>query len=378
MKTLGLYIHIPFCVKKCIYCDFLSFPDRFGQCEMYFKALEKEIERKSKQFKHYTVDTVFIGGGTPSSVDTLFISNISIAIKDNFKIAKDLEFTIESNPGTLTRHKCLDYMKAGINRISIGLQSADEKILKFLGRIHTYEDYADSILAAKTAGFKNINTDLIFGIPGQSLDSFKDTLHKTVSAGITHISAYSLIPEEGTPLFDMLESGKVPYPDDGIDREMYHYACEFLEKSGFEHYEISNFAVKGCESRHNLKYWEEKEYLGLGLGASSFYDGKRIKNTTDMDTYLKGKDEYIEDIKIDKETEMKEFMMLGFRKTKGPDPADFKVRYRIDMYEKYRIDLNILRGKGLIDFKLEKGKPVGFPLTEKGLDFANEIFERFV
>ena len=268
VQALGVYIHIPFCVQKCVYCDFLSASATRETQKTYIEALKREIEEEAKHYSDYKIETVFFGGGTPSILQAEEIAECLAVLKENYHIDKNAEITLEMNPGTATAEKLLGLQKAGVNRLSIGLQSAQNEELKLLGRIHTWEDFRQTYQMARTAGFTNINIDLMCALPGQSCATWEDTLQKILALKPEHISAYSLIIEEGTVLHDHLEQYP-PIPSEEDDRLMYQRTKELLHAYGYERYEISNYALKGYESRHNTIYWTRKAYVGFGLGASS-------------------------------------------------------------------------------------------------------------
>ena len=292
--SLALYIHIPFCKQKCLYCDFPSYQGIEHSIGSYIDCLKKEIEMTSGACKDYKVTTIYIGGGTPSYIDARHIEGILEVCRKNFEIDPDAEISMESNPGTLTKENLLIYKNAGVNRISIGLQAAQNKILKTLGRIHDFKEFEEGYYLARQAGFSNINIDLMLGLPGQTFEDWQETLEKACSLKPEHISAYSLKLEEGTPFYNKYyKEDALELPPEEIERDMYHYAVNFLGEKGFEHYEISNFAKEGLECKHNLVYWKRGPYIGLGLGAHSFFEGKRFFNTYDMK-------QYIADIKVGK------------------------------------------------------------------------------
>ena len=380
-KDFGIYIHIPYCERKCNYCDFKSYSGIEHTMNEYFKVLNKEIIYYSDQARAPRVrrgnvaDTIFIGGGTPSIVDARYIDDILNTIYKNYELSKDTEITIECNPGTVTEEKLKSYKMSGINRISFGLQSAVDSELKLLGRIHDFNDYVKSMNIAVKTGFKNINTDIIIGIPGQTIQSLTYTLEKVCDMPNTHISAYSLIIEEDTNFYDTYRNGTLNLPEEEYERQLYDHLLSYLKNKGFSHYEISNFA-KGYDSlyecKHNLKYWQAKEYLGFGLGAHSYFKSRRYWNYDDMELYLKNKT-----IKgyepIDNSESMKEFMMLGFRMIKGVRKAEFKKRYLVDMTDIFQEQI-----KKLLAIELIEEDDKSIKLTRKGLDFANVVFREFI
>ena len=290
MKKLGVYIHITFCVRKCDYCDFLSAPAGGEMMKSYVKALTKEIELSKNKMAEYLVDTVFIGGGTPSILEGKLICDVISVLKNNCNMADDFEMTIECNPGTVTEEKLLDYKSVGINRLSFGLQSADNAELKSIGRIHTYEEFLESYELARKYGFDNINVDLMSALPGQSVESYKTTLEKITALNPEHISAYSLIVEEGTKMYERVKCaelrGENILPNEDDEREMYYITKTMLEQAGYERYEISNYAKSGFACRHNIGYWKRKDYIGFGIGAASLYRDKRYGNISDITMYI--------------------------------------------------------------------------------------------
>lgn len=404
-SELGIYIHIPFCVHKCIYCDFLSSPADEYTRKKYVEALineiylTSEIKQKNKVYKEKQEDivtSIFIGGGTPSVIDAGDIRNIIKALRENYHIANEAEITIECNPGTMDKEKADIYYEAGINRISFGLQSTNNNELKMLGRIHTYEQFLESYNIARKAGFDNINIDIMSALPGQTLDSFTEVLKTALSLKTEHISVYSLILEEGTGLADNID--KYPaVPSDDEDRRMYYMTRQMLSLYGYEQYEISNYAKKGYESRHNLKYWERCNYLGFGIGAASLYGNMRYTNTSDINRYInlltnkdKSKINTSETEKkalenglitlpredeefLSKEDEMSEYMFLGLRKTKGIDILDFRKEFGCDIEEIFArsIDKNIK--KGLLVREENR-----LYLSSRGIDISNTVMSDFI
>lgn len=380
-KSIGLYIHIPFCNSKCSYCDFNSYAGKLHWQDRYFKALEKELslyaEKVNAMYGHSTIETVFVGGGTPSAVDAQHIYNILNHCRRQLNIGAAAELSMESNPGTLTAEKLHIYREAGITRISMGLQAAQPHLLKFLGRRHTAQQFAEGVQLAKQAGFTNLNGDVIFGIPGQTMQHWKETLELLVSLQIQHISAYSLKIEEGTLFGDMYEKGTLKPVEDELDREMYHYAIHYLKEHGLNHYELSNFSVPGFECKHNLIYWQEREYIGLGAGAHSFLNNKRFSNEAKLETYIQmvedGLIPVIEDIEVTREDEMAEYMFLGLRLLKGVSEKEFVDRFGVSMKKKYSAQIDKLCKVGLVSLDNEIVK-----LTSKGLDLANIVFMEFL
>lgn len=334
----------------------------------YVEALLAEIE--ACEYGGANVDTIFIGGGTPSMLPAAAVGDILEAVRSKFNVISDAEITIEGNPDSLTLDKMTKYREFDINRLSIGFQSLNPEILSTLGRVHSRERALETFCAARTAGFQNINIDLIFGVPADDIVAFRETLEAVVNLGPEHISAYSLIVEEGTPLAERIKNGSLSMPDDEIDRTDYHFCVDFLAKNGYRRYEISNFAKRGKESLHNTRYWRQDEYLGFGIGAASFMGGRRFANADDFEAYCRGENSLREDIRLTREELMDEFMMLGYRMSAGPDFSEFEKRYGVSATEKYAQSLEKLRKNGLVGENLRP--------TEIGFDLANEIFEEFV
>lgn len=379
MNKLGIYIHIPFCKKKCKYCDFISFSCLEDKQKEYVECLIKEINNKEIDSKLKKVSTIYFGGGTPSLIDSKYICDILENIKNKFEVSKDAEITIEINPGTITKEKLEDYKKVGINRISIGLQSTEDRILELIGRIHSYEEFLNTYNLVKEVGFKNINVDLMLAIPTQTEEELIESVNKLILLKPNHISLYSLIVEEGTEIDKLISSGELKLIDEKVERKMYWETKRILEKNGYNHYEISNFSKKGFESNHNMDCWNQEEYIGFGLAAHSYFNNKRFSNTVDLDNYMNNiKNELFEkNIEVhekqDKQNKMKEFMMLGLRKIQGIKISDFEQKFRINPLFYFRFEISNLTEKGLIEVDLDNIK-----LTKKGLDLANIVFEEFV
>ena len=375
-KELEIYIHIPFCVKKCAYCDFLSGPQDRDTIEKYVDKLVEEIGVQ----KPATVSSIFLGGGTPSILEPSQIFKIFKVLNCTFKIEKDAEITIEANPGTVTVEKLEAYKQCGINRISFGLQSTNNGELKLLGRIHTYEEFLESYQLARACGFDNINVDLISAIPKQTVSSWEETLQNVIGLEPEHISAYSLIVEEGTPFAKVYGEGcpkEDDLPREEEERVIYYRTEELLEKAGYHRYEISNYAKAGKECRHNLGYWERKEYLGIGLGAASLINNVRYKNTDDLLYYM----EHSSDLsaiqenvdKLSLKEQMEEFMFLGLRKMEGVSVTEFKNTFGKTMEECYGEQIQKLQEQGLLEQK--DGRLM---LTRPGIDVSNYVFGEFL
>lgn len=373
-----MYIHIPFCAKKCAYCDFLSFAAPVRIYREYVDKLIEEIYGQSDNFQDYQVSTIFIGGGTPSILPSELMGELLGVVWECFDIAEGAEITIEANPGTLTMEKLETYLEGGINRISIGLQSSDDMELKALGRIHTFDEFLKSYQRARQAGFSNINVDLMSGLPGQDIHSWRNTLRKVMMLKPEHISAYSLIVEEGTPFYELYGAGQKGLPDEETDREMYHLTKEMMESQGYSRYEISNYARPGFECRHNSGYWTGVDYLGLGLGASSYTHGFRYHNTADFNEYLgmnlREAGAASQDIQeLTHEEKMEEFMFLGLRMMKGVSGSEFLGRFGQNMWNVYGDVLGKLEEQKLIEVEA----PV-VRLTELGIDVSNMVLSKFL
>ena len=379
MKEIGIYLHIPFCKSKCLYCDFNSFAKKDECIEPYTKSLIKEIEEYAKVNKDILVKTIYIGGGTPSYIKEKYIKEIINTIKQNFEITKDAEITIEVNPGTVNKGKLECYYKSGINRLSIGLQSTNDKLLKLIGRVHNFEDFLETLRMAKTVGFTNINADCMIGLPTQNIYDVEEVLNVLINLRLTHISVYSLIIEPNTPIEKKINSGELKLPDEEIERYMYWFAKRKLEENGYLHYEISNFSKPLFRSKHNLDCWSQKEYKGFGISASSYENGVRYTNTPNIDTYIKNiernniKANYIIEEKQDKEAMMKEYMLLGLRKITGVDINEFIKKFEISPLYKFNKEITKLLREGLIEANEQSIR-----LSKKGLDLANIVWEEFV
>lgn len=375
MKELGIYVHIPFCKQKCSYCDFISYCDKNDLIEKYIKALKQEIENSS--VNEYEISTIYIGGGTPSYIESKYISEILKTIKQKYNISKNVEITIEVNPGTATKEKLRDYVEAGINRISIGLQSCNNNLLKMIGRIHTYEEFLSTYKLAREVGFKNINVDLMIGLPNQTLDDVKKSLEEISKLNPEHISVYSLIVEEGTPIEKKIAKGQLKLPNEELEREEYWEVKKFLENLGYKHYEISNFAKTGYESKHNLNCWEQKEYLGFGAAAHSYMKKTRYSNTENIEKYInqemQSKQLHMVHEVQKEEEQKKEYMLLGLRKIDGVQISSFKNKFGCNPIMEFKNELNKLTQEGLIEIDLDQIK-----LTEKGIDLANIVWEEFI
>ena len=380
LKKLGMYLHIPFCLRKCFYCDFYS----VAGCDeitylKYTEALKKEIAFfGEKMGSRYFVDTIFIGGGTPSILPAKCIEEILNEVRKYFYISSDAEISMECNPATLTEEKLRIYRQAGLNRLSLGAQSFDDKILSSMGRVHRSSEIVKSYGLARKAGFDNINLDVMFGVPGHEMAQWKETVNTLLKLRPEHISFYSLELAEDTPFYDMFAAGKLVETAPELDREMYHWLLGEMKKAGYVHYEISNGALPGYECRHNLKYWNLDEYLGIGPSAHSYAGGYRFSQPADLGKYIEeagcGCIDYYE--KNELQDDITDFMFTALRKTGGIEMADFEGRFGMklwDMYKNCKSQFDDFKSEGLV---YDDGKTIG--ITEKGMDVASRIIEIFV
>ena len=376
-KDLGLYVHIPFCVRKCEYCDFLSWSAGEEEREQYVNALLSEIESYRDFVKGYRVLTIFVGGGTPSVLRPKQMERILQKIYEVFELEKRPEITIEVNPGTVDEEKLQCYKANGVNRLSMGLQSVKDEKLRLLGRIHTYQEFAESYELARKVGFDNISIDLISSVPGQTLQEWKEELEIAAVQNPEHISVYQLIIEEGTPFYEKYAEHPELLPDEETSREIYLWTGRFLKEAGYEQYEISNYAKPGKESRHNLKYWERGDYLGLGLGAASMVRNIRMSNTKDMKTYLERCDKpktMREDVQfLEEPRQMEEFMFLGLRKTRGVSKKEFRRIFGREMDMVYEKALHKCLENGML---LEHKDRIF--LSEEGTLLSNMVLSEFL
>lgn len=375
MKEIGIYIHIPFCIKKCEYCDFVSYCNKEKYVPQYINALKKEI--KNNINKEYKITTIYIGGGTPSSIEENYIADIIETIKlnmndENLKEFKNVEVTIEVNPGTVTEKKLETYKEIGINRLSIGLQETHDELLKSIGRIHTYEEFLKTYNLARKIGFNNINVDLMIALPNQTIQDIKENLEKIIKLNPEHISVYSLILEEGTPFYNKYNENKIKLPDEELERNMYWYVKNTLENNGYIHYEISNFSKKGFESKHNMNCWNQEEYFGFGVAAHSYNNKTRYSNTNNIEEYIKGSNKIIHEEQT-LEDMQKEYMLLGLRKIEGINIQKFKNKFAQNPIFIFKEQLSKLVDEELIVIDGNEIK-----LTNKGLDLANIVWEEFI
>lgn len=395
MRELSIYIHIPFCVRKCLYCDFLSAAAHEEEIDSYVNLLLREIKEQSVFYGDHRVVSIFMGGGTPSLLPARETGRILERVREDFSLAGDVEITIECNPGTVTAEKLKNYITYGINRLSIGLQSTDDEELVRIGRIHSYGDFLETYAMAREAGFHNINIDLMAGLPGQNLFSYRKTLERAAALLPEHISAYSLILEEGTPLY--VNQKKYTFPDEDEEREMYELTGRYLAQAGFHRYEISNYAREGYECRHNKVYWRRGDYAGFGLGASSMVQNVRWKNPEDHTVY----ESYVEKMKTDghdcagytartraaymagigaqevqtltAQEQMEEFMFLGLRLTEGVELDEFALYFGKTAEEVYGKQISSFEKQGLLE---RRGRRLR--LTPRGVDVSNVVFAAFL
>ncbi len=406
-KQIALYVHIPFCMKKCNYCDFLSFSSDVDTKKKYLDTLYQEAVFWQKYLAgRYRIKTIFIGGGTPTCLSVSELEYLGDIIK-LFDVNKDAEFTIEANPGTLDCDKVSIIKKMGVNRVSLGLQSTVDEELKVLGRIHTYDEFLESYYMLRNAGFDNINIDLMSDIPKQSFESYKKTLERVVSLSPEHISSYSLIIEPGTVFYKMYEEGKLDIADEDTDRQMYSYTKDYLEKNGYHRYEISNYSKSGRECKHNLVYWNLEDYIGIGLGASSYFEGARFSDFSDMkkyrdtmyscgSSYVSGGEnakKHVKDLtdsydigfeirkrtenyeKLTEKAKMEEFMFVGLRKCIGVSKKEFENRFSHSIDEIYGNVIDKFIKNNLLS---ENDNSDRIYLTDKGIDVSNYILSEFL
>jgi oxygen-independent coproporphyrinogen-3 oxidase len=376
LKEFSLYIHIPFCVKKCAYCDFTSYDNCSNTIEAYVEALLKEIETTAEQLNHKVIYSIFIGGGTPSLLSPEHIYKIFSCIKGHFEILPEAEITIECNPGTLTEEKMACYKGVGINRISLGLQSTHDHHLKNLGRIHNYKTFLKNYHALRAEGFNNINVDLMFALPNQTLREWEETIQDIIKLKPEHISKYSLSIEKGTPFYTKYKSISNIIEEE-LERKMYYNAQAMLIEAGYKHYEISNYSLEGYECQHNIVYWTLKPYIGMGLSAASFYHHARFENTTDLHEYINREESYdtkiIERKKSSQKALMEEYMFLGLRLLKGINKQAFEQQFQQSFDDIYKEICGELKGNGLINETQES-----LALTQKGIDISNYVLSQFL
>lgn len=396
-RPLGLYLHFPFCVRKCRYCDFLSFPSDEAGREIYLERLKEEIKARGAIYQDYNIETLFIGGGTPSLMTGQQLTELLDTVRVSFHVSPVGEWTMECNPGTTDAETLRIYRNAGINRLSFGLQSMNDEELKYLGRIHTAKQFAENYQAARRVGFENINIDLMSALPGQTTASWLDTLNKAAAFEPEHLSAYSLIIEEETPFWDLYgddrsgeadmdgiiadggggQQGKaaiLTLPDEDSERQMYHLTKRSLAEKGYERYEISNYARKGFECRHNLIYWQRKDYLGLGLGAASMVGNRRFSNVSDMTSYMHDWSYCQEEI-LDRKAQIEETMFLGLRCTAGVSDRMFTEKFGQSMMDIYGDIIRKYLSEGFLIYNPSDGR---LAFSEAGTDVSNWILSDFL
>ena len=392
MKEIGIYIHIPFCKSKCYYCDFCSYANKEELVDKYIRSLICEIDKISEleEKEQYIISTIYIGGGTPSFIESKYIVKIIKKINEKFNIKKEAEITIEVNPGTVDYNKLEDYFNCGINRLSIGLQSTYDYLLKEIGRIHSFQEFIETYHMARQVGFVNINVDLMLALPNQTIEQIKDSVEEVIGLEPEHISVYSLILEENTILCKMVNNGELELLKDEEERKMYWKIKELLEENGYTHYEISNFSKPNYYSRHNVNCWEQMEYIGLGVAAHSYMNGIRYSNTENIEKYVEENNIEIEKVqeveiekyinsnyiiheKQDKLSIEKEYIILGLRKIEGINIQSFKKKFVDNPIYLFYQELEKLCNEELIQIDGDFIK-----LTDKGLDFANIVWEEFI
>ena len=373
MKEISLYVHIPFCKQRCFYCDFPTFAGKEKYREEYIDALIKEIKEKCS---NYIIKTIFIGGGTPSYLETKELEKLLKVIK-NLNLSKDIEYSMECNPGTLTKEKLMVMKKSGVNRISFGLQSCNNKLLKEIGRIHTFEEFLENYNLARDIGFENINVDLMYGLPNLTVDLWKETLEKVCDLRPDHISAYSLIIEEGTAFYSLYNKNKLNLPSEDDERIMDKLTKDILKERGYHQYEISNYAKEGYECKHNIVYWKCDNYLGLGPGASGYINNYRYSNICDIKEYNKcleyNKKPIEEKNVLSKKDEMEEFIFMGLRMNEGINLDEFYEKFNVNFKHKYNNILDKLKNLNLI---IEQNNNIA--LTQRGRELSNTVFIEFI
>ncbi len=376
MKKLGIYIHIPFCTKKCGYCDFYSVKWNEIQEYQYIQSAINEIKGYSALSRKFVVDSIYIGGGTPSIISPKNLEGIISTIKKIFTVEEDSEISMEANPNSLNAQNLAAYKEIGINRLSIGIQSLNDDILKNLGRIHSSEEALQAIDLAKSIGFDNINADVMFNIPGQTIDDINRTINQLIEKDIKHISFYSLKLEQGTPMYTLEKNKDIIMPEEDLEREMYYAGRNIMEKHNLLQYEISNFAVKGYECRHNLKYWNQEEYIGIGPSAHSFLGSMRYSNPSNIIECTLNSEEDVFERNVqefmNKNDLIFEYIMLRLRLTEGLIFADFTNKFSVDFKEKYAEQIKYLKENNLIEIDDDS-----VHLTKRGMDISNYVFEQF-
>jgi len=367
MNPLAIYVHVPFCKRKCAYCDFASYAGCEGQIDSYFKALGDEIDAWADELRVREARSIFFGGGTPSLVPAEYIAAALGRLRKHIAFAPDIEITLEANPGTVTPEKLRIYRNAGINRLSFGVQSLDGELLRSLGRIHTPDEAREAVFMAREAGFENISIDLMYALPNQSMYQWMETLREAADMPVQHISAYSLIVEEGTEMQRRVEAGEVSIPDDDTVNEMQRMAVDYLEKAGLKRYEISNYARPGYESRHNSTYWQGGEYLGLGCAAHSLMNNMRFANPAQLENYLAG-ERMLEKTQRSLQDCREEMIMLSTRMVQGLDLRRWQAEFGDDLLETKAGAIHKLKNYGLIEIENDYLK-----LTTPGLELQDSV-----
>jgi oxygen-independent coproporphyrinogen-3 oxidase len=375
MKKIGIYVHIPFCARKCNYCDFYSVGWKEDIENKYIDSVINEI--KGYDDLNYGADTIYFGGGTPTIIQTRNLERIMDQLKETFSVCEDSEISMEANPNTLTVEKLKKYRDMGINRLSIGVQSLNDGILKEIGRIHNSSEAIQAIDNAMVAGFTNINADVMFNIPGQSVEDIEDTLNRIISKKVTHISFYSLKLEKGTKMYAYEKNGTVVMPDEDLEREMYYAGRRVMKESALMQYEISNFSLKGLECKHNLKYWNQNEYIGFGPSAHSFLGRKRFSNPPDLKNYCSSLkngtiDRCVQEV-LNDDSFIFEYIMLKLRLTEGLNFKEFYEKFLVDFRVRYKSQIDFLKKNSLVEI----GDECVF-LTERGMDISNFVFQQFM
>ncbi|BBB92772.1 MAG TPA: radical SAM family heme chaperone HemW [Methylomusa anaerophila] len=376
-NNIGLYIHIPFCIKKCLYCDFPSYPGHEHLYHAYITALCREITDRGGIFCPEIVDTIYIGGGTPSLLPVELLDSILSCIRQNFTVSENVETSMEINPGTINSNKLKEIHALGVNRLSFGIQTFSDELLYGIGRIHSAAQGIEAVKQAKHIGFNNISLDLMYGLPGQTVIDLAQSLSSAVKLQVNHISVYGLKLEEGTPLFDAHAAGVIVLPDDDAEAAMYDYATDYLPANGYHRYEISNFARKDYKCRHNLKYWRYRPYVGFGAAAHSFYRGQRTGNVVDVGEYIERLNDNCSPVSITehpgRDQAMAEYIFLSLRTTEGLLLPDFSLEFGADFIKKYQPVITRLSNQGLLAIKKNK-----IALTPLGMKYGNIVFRSFL
>lgn len=372
MKKFSIYVHIPFCISKCLYCDFNSYANKIELIPTYIATVINNIKTDNTFTKNDICKTIYIGGGTPSYIDSKYIIEILETIYSKYTIDKNVEITIEQNPCSMTKEKLQHYYNIGINRLSIGLQSTNNDMLKVIGRKHNYEEFLEKYNLAKSIGFNNINVDLMLGLPNQKIEDVTNDLKLVIALQPTHISYYSLIIYENTPMYQLIKNNRNIIPSEDVERQMYDIVLDTLKSKGYYQYEISNFSKKDMHSKHNLMCWQQYEYIGFGAGAHSFIDNIRYQNVNDIEEYIYNNKKIILEEMNEQEC-MKEYMILGLRLINGLDSNRFKEKYHKDVFDVFNKELTYLLNEKYI--MLENNQ---ISLTKRGIDYNNYICGQFI